>query len=252
MKNFKATKTLFCGLAVLALSSAAFAIQPVGGTFNLENSGRIQSSISTYSSVNGTGSSLSHAEGTAGATANGTVTNPLMQGTVGTVSVTGDISGYNTGMAYNVSTGSGHGAASSTGWSDATLTGNSSTGTALSVPGGVISGTLEVSGIADGGMQNNVRNGTDINIRAGTSQDGFVGAMYNGGFAISGSIPAVGIAGGASLQGNVQSTQYSHGEVVAGGVTFSDGTPSGQTAAVRSGNSGVMVNTSGSFNDPVQ
>ena len=220
-------------LAALAFAGAASA----QSSYYMQNDGRIHNVTETYAAVNGAGGSLSHAEGSAQAVANGTVAvSP------GSVAVTGAVSGFNNATAYNTAFGSGVGSASSQGWSDARTFGNASS----TLP----TGSVSVNGIVDGGMTNPVRNGTDVHVSATTSQDGFVNAMYNGGFAVNGSISQTPIAGGAAVAGQVTDSKYSHGEVVAGGVTFSGGTPAGQSAAVRWGNSGVTVEANGQFVDP--
>lgn len=224
----------------LLAAVAAFAVAGVASaqSYYLQNSGRIDNTVQTYAAVNGNGGSLSHAEGQAQAVAVGTVVN-----TPGNVAVTGDVSGYNKGVAYNTAFGSGVGSASSQGWSDATTYGHSTSVLPY--------GSVTVSGVADGGMQNPVRNGTDINIQATTAQDGFVNASYKGGFAVVGTITQTHANGATAVAGSVTDTKYADGEVVAGGVTFTGGTPAGQSAAVRYGNTGVTVNASGSFVDPV-
>lgn len=226
-------------LRLLALAALAFAgiASAQSNGYYLENAGRINNTVQTYAAVNGNGGSLSRAEGAAQAIANGTVVQRP-----GHVEVTGAVSGFNNAMAFNTSFGSGVGSASSVGWSDATVTGH-----ATSV---IPTGYVTVAGTVDGGMQNPVRNGTDVHVSATTAQDGFVNTSYEGGFAVTGNVASTPIAGGASLTGNVQDTKYAGGEVVAGGVTFSGGTPAGQSAAVRFGNSGVTVNATGSFYDP--
>jgi hypothetical protein len=206
-------------------------------SYYLENSGRIHNVTQTYAAVNGAGGSLSHAEGSAQAIATGSVVN-----LPGNVAVTGAVSGFNNVMAFNTAFGSGVGSASSTGWSDATTYGHSTSVLPY--------GTVTVNGVADGGMQNPVRNGTDASVLATTSQDGFVQASYAGGFAVQGAIVQTPVAGGATVAGIVQDTKYADGQVVAGGVTFSGGTPAGQSAAVRFGNTGVTVEANGSFDDP--
>lgn len=228
-------KKSLVALAALALAGVASA-QSTG--YYLQNSGRIDNTVQTYAAVNGNGGSLSHAEGQAQAVAVGTVAN-----SPGNVSVTGDVSGYNKGVAYNTAFGSGVGSASSQGWSDATTYGHSTSVLPY--------GNVTVSGVVDGGMQNPVRNGTDINIQATTAQDGFVNASYKGGFAVVGSITQTHANGVTAVAGVVTDTKYADGEVVAGGVTFTGGTPAGQSAAVRYGNTGVTVNAAGSFIDPV-
>lgn len=229
-------KTL--AFTALALGFAAAASAQSAGYY-LENSGRINQAVTVYASVNGAGGSLSHADGSAQAIANGAVVQ-----LPGSVSVTGDVAGFNKATAYNTSMGAGQGSATSNGWSDATTYGN-----ATSV---IPTGYVTVAGSVDGGMVDPVRNGTDVHINAGTAQDGFANASYNGGFAVNGNVAATPIAGGWSLVGNVQSAQYSEAQVAVGGVTFSGGTPAGQTAADRSGNAGVVVNIDGRFDDPAR
>ena len=225
-------------LLVAALAFAGLASAQSNGYY-LENSGRINNTVQTYAAVNGQGGSLSRAEGSAQAVANGTVVQRP-----GHVEVTGAVTGFNNAVAFNTAYGSGVGSASSVGWSDATVTGH-----ATSV---IPTGHVTVAGTVDGGMQNPVRNGTDVHVSATTAQDGFVNTSYQGGFAVTGNVGSTPIAGGSSLIGNVQDTKYAGGEVVAGGVTFSGGTPAGQSAAVRFGNTGVTVNATGSFVDPAQ
>lgn len=220
----------------LALGLVAAASAQSNGYY-LENSGRINQAVTVYANVNGAGGSLSHADGSAQAIANGTVAQ-----LPGSVSVTGDVSGYNKATAYNTAFGAGQGSASSNGWSDATVFGN-----ATSV---IPTGYVTVAGTVDGGMQNPVRNGTDVHVNAGTAQDGFSNASYAGGFAVNGDVAATPAAGGWGLTGNVQSAQYSDATVNVGAVTFTGGAPAGQSAADRSGNAGVVVNISGNFDDP--
>lgn len=228
-------KFILGAIAALALVGIASA-QSQG--YYLENAGRIQNTLQAYASVQGAGGSLSHAEGSAQAIANGVVAQ-----LPGSVAVVGDVSGFNRAVAYNTSFGAGQGMASSVGWSDATVSGWS---TAV-IPSGYVS----VNGVVDGGMQNPVRNGTDVHVIAGTAQDGFVNTSYAGGFAVTGNVTATPIPGGWRLTGNVQDTKYADGQVMAGGVTFAGGTPAGQTAADRGGNTGVVVNVNGAFDDPV-
>lgn len=223
-----------------ALSAALLFVSPVFAqqSYQLVNEGRINNTVQTYAAVNGNGGSLSHAEGQAQAIAVGGVV-----ATPGNVAISGDVSGYNKGVAYNTAFGNGVGSASSQGWSDASVTGTASS----YIP----TGHVTVAGQVDGGMQNPVRNGTDINIQATTAQDGFVNASYKGGFAVVGAVSQTPVAGGATVAGSVTDSKYADGEVVAGGVTFTGGTPAGQSAAVRYGNTGVTVNASGHFIDPV-
>lgn len=225
-------------LAFLALSlGLAVAASAQSNGYYLENSGRIQQAVTVYASVNGAGGSLSHADGSAQAIANGTVVQ-----LPGSVSVTGDVAGFNKATAYNTAFGAGQGSATSNGWSDATVFGN-----ATSV---IPTGYVTVAGTVDGGMIDPVRNGTDVHVNAGTAQDGFSNANYAGGFAVNGAVAAVAVPGGYVLAGNVQSSQYADGTVAVGGVTFAGGAPAGQSAAQREGNTGVVANLSGSFDDP--
>lgn len=230
-------KSLVSIMAIAAMAFAGIASAQQTGYY-AQNSGRVQNTVEAYAAVNGNGGSMSVAEGSSQAVANGSVHNAP-----GVVNVTGDVAGFNKAVAYNTSFGNGVGSALSTGWSDATTTGHSTSVLPY--------GNVTVSGTVDGGMHNPVRNGTDVKVQATTSQDGFVNADYKGGFAVNGHIAQTNGGGTTYLAGGVGSTQYSGGEVVAGGVTFNGGTPAGQAAAVRFGNSGVTVNVGGSFVDPV-
>lgn len=202
------------------------------------NEGRIMSSTQVFASVNGNGGSLSHAETRTGATANGSIGAP----SAGNASLTGDIAGYSNITAYNTAFGSGVGTAGGRTWSDARVFGD----IGVHIPTGNGAIALDV----EGGMRDPGRNGSDVTVQATTRQDGFANGMYNGGATVSIAMASGPSNGSTSVQGNVQSTSYQHGEVVAGGVTFNGGTPDGQSAAVRFGQSGVQVTTDGWFHDP--
>ncbi|RZJ26192.1 MAG: hypothetical protein EOO54_03755 [Haliea sp.] len=219
-------------LVFAALAAAAMLAQ-AQQSYQLTNQGRIHDAVSAYASVNGQGSSLSHAEGAQQAIANGRV-----GATPGSVVLSGDLSGFSRATAYNVATGSGVGTAGAGGWSDASLQGYATS----KLP----TGEVTIRATADGGMVDAVRNGSDATVLATTRQDGFADGTYRAGFAADGKITQV----GGAITGIVQDTSYAHGEAVAGGVTFSGGTPPGQAAAVRYGNAGAVVNVDGSFIDP--
>lgn len=227
----KKISILLAGLALAGLASAQ--------TNTLTNEGRIMSSTSVFAAANGAGGSLSHAQTATGATANGTIAIPQP----GQLTLKGDVAGYSNLSAYNTSFGSGTGSADGRVWSDARVWGDLGT----TIPSG--SGVLAID--VEAGMRDAVRNGSDVTVRAGTAQDGFANAMYNGGAQASLAISAGPAWPGTSVFGNVQSSTYQHSEAVAGGVTFTGGAPANQTAATRFGQSGVQVDTSGSFTDPV-
>lgn len=251
-------------IAILLLTSTVAFAQ---SSYNLQTDGRIQNSTSTYATVSGNGTSNSVAKGDATATAVGTVsTNPIAGGVSAVLTGTSTTTG--SAMAFNVSTGSGKGTASSVGWSDSRVTGNVTSNVTNTTtikdlgnngndkPVGHASGSetmtgntsqLSISGSTDSGMTNPVRNGVDFGVVAGTSQDGYAASTSTGTFAISGTTSQLPITGGFSLANGLTSTQSSQSTAVAGAVTFSDGTPAGQSAAQRWSNGGTDVNVSGSF-----
>lgn len=228
-KTFKSF-ALFAALAALAGGAMA---QSSG----LVNSGHVYSSTQVFASVNGAGTSLSNAVSSTGSTANGAFASHA-----GNVALSGDVAGYSNLSAYNVATGSGTGTAGGRALSDSGLNG--------AVYGSIPTGSINITGAVDGGMGDRFRNGSDVTVQATTAQDGFVQSLYNGGFAATGLLTASTTHHTAGVQGNVQGTSYEHSEIAAGGVTFTGGTPAGQSAAVRFGQVGVEVNFSGNFIDP--
>lgn len=115
-----------------------------------------------------------------------------------------------------------------------------------------IGGThLIAAGSTDSGMSDPVRNGVDFGVTAGTSQDGFAGASSEGAFTIAGSSTKLPITGGFVLTNSVSSTQDNQSTASAGAVTFTEGTPAGQSAAARWANGGTVTNATGSFVDSV-
>jgi hypothetical protein len=85
---------------------------------------------------------------------------------------------------------------------------------------------------------------------AGRSQDGYAAGADGGSFAISGATQQLPIAGGATVAAWVSDVKTSHAESEAGAVTFTDGTPAGQSAAFRHANSGNVTEAFGNFRDP--
>ncbi len=279
-RSFKLSGLLAAALLAIA-SVSANATPPAAPSVqtSLDVSGRTYSSISTYATAAGNGGSLSHAESTAGSAATGTAA-----AAAGTVSVTGAISGYNTGMAYNTSVGSGTGSATSTGWSDATVTGSAAyaapnkgtvsvngtldggmidpvrNGTDVNISAGraqdgfvstTYAGTMSVVGTVlqtavvtttpgsggSGGGNNHGNNGQGNNCQGNSC-----GGNNNGG----GSSPVV-VGTTETVTGSIVQSSTANGEVFVGAVTFTGGTPAGQTAAVRNGNTGVEVTVGGQF-----
>lgn len=231
-------KKSLIALAVLTVSGFASA-QSVN--YYLENSGRVNSSAATYATVNGDGTSNSVAQGAAMAQANGTVgSNPINGGQK--LVLTGASNTTGSAMAFNVSTGNGTGSASSVGWSDAQTYGNNTFTNGH--------GTITMAGSTDGGMTNNVRNGVDVGVQAGRSQDGYADGTSSGSFDAKGKTQQTWSNGVATINGNVTTDHASQSTADAGGVTFTGGTPAGQSAAQRWANGGTQVNVSGSFDDP--
>ena len=229
-------KKSIIALAILAAAGLASA-----QSYSLQNDGRIQNSIATYSSASGDGSSRSVAQGAAGATANGYVTaSPIPGGMSATLG--GASSTYGNGTAFNISNGNATGTAQTNGWSDARTFGNVSYQTPTQ--------HLNLSGSTDSGMTNPVRNGVDYSVNAGKSQDGYAEGTSKGQFDGHGYVAAMPIAGGVSVTGGVFDSKTSESTSFAGPVTFTGGAPVGQSAASRSANAGTEVTFSGSFADP--
>lgn len=222
------------------LTGHAFAQSvPQASTYFGENSGRISVQAATYGSVNGNGGSMSHAETQADAHSNGFVS----QNAAG-VAMGGEVGGSVKAVAYNTVIGSGVGSASAGGWSDASFNANAATVN----PTGFVQGAVGV----DGGMGNAVRNGVDAHVIASTAQDGFAQGTFAGTAALVGTVGQVAIPGGGAVTGAVVGLQTSDGTASAGAVTFTDGAPAGQSAAVRFANTGVEVNVTGNFDDPAK
>jgi hypothetical protein len=232
-----------------AMAQSAPVIVAPSNSWVGENNGRISIQSSTYATVNGNGTSFSAAGASADAYSTGSVgfTSPIV-GNIVTQGITmsGSVGGTTNAYGYNVSTGPGAtGSAVAGGWSDASFNANAN----HTVGDNFVSGQLNI----DGGMQNNVLNGTDAHVVAGKSQDGFVNTTYAGTGWLVGNMGQNysndNQVGNVTGEGN--GSQTAQGSVQVGGITFTDGTPTGQNAAQRYGNSGVQVNVIGSFDDPV-
>lgn len=235
MKSMFKTSAVFATLLFAAFAASA-------QSYHLENSGRILNQSATYASVNGNGTSNSVAKGDAASIATGYVSsNPIAGGQ--SLALGGATHTSGSALAFNVSTGNGVGSAQSQGWSDAQTFGNAKFSNA--------NGTLQIAGSADNGMTNAVRNGVDFGVNASTSRDGFAAATSDASFNVAGTTSQLPIAGGATVAGAVYSNQTQQSTAEAGGVSFNDGTPAGQSAATRWANGGANVSTSGSFWDPV-
>jgi hypothetical protein len=226
-------------VAALALAAAASA-QSVD--FRLENSGRIWNKVETNAVVIDNGTSNSVAKGAQSATAVGGVSSlPIAGGQA--LTLYGAVETVGSGMAFNVKTGNGTGYGKSDGWSDANVNGyNTFTNE---------HGSITMAGKTDSGMEAPVGHGVDIHVNAGPSQDGYAAGADGGSFAIVGQTQQLPVAGGATIAAFVSDTKTSHASAEAGAVTFTDGTPAGQTAAIRTANSGNVTEASGSFIDPV-
>lgn len=231
-------KRLFLLLAALCLAGAASA-QSVD--YRLENSGRIWNRVETNATVTDNGTANSVAKGAQSSSASGFVTsNPIAGGQA--LSLGGAVETIGSGMAFNVSTGNGTGYANSAGWSDANVNGYNNFTNAH--------GTIAMQGYTDSGMAAPVGHGVDVKVDAGRNQDGYAAGADGGSFAISGYTQQLPVAGGATVSAAVADTKTSHASSEAGAVTFTDGTPAGQSAAFRHANSGNVTETSASFIDP--
>ena len=228
-------------LSILAAALLATGLASAQSSYSLQNDGRVQNTASTYAAVTGDGTSNSVAKGQTAASSGGSVAvNPIAGGAELAVSGWSATSG--SGMAFNVSTGSGNGSAVSQGLSDARTFGDAAFANAH--------GAIAVGGSTDSGMTDAVRNGVDYKVATGTSQDGFAGGSSNGSFAAGGWTTQTPIAGGATVSAGVWDTKASQSTADAGGVTFTDGVPAGQSAAYRSANAGTDVKASAWYVDP--
>lgn len=229
-------KKIILGLAALAIGVAASA-----QSNSLTNEVRVMSTTSAFAAVNtANGTSLSDVKSTTGGTANGNIAAPA----AGVISLTGDIAGYSTLVGYNVATQGGVGSAAGRVWSDARTYGD--LGTAIATGDGKIK--LDV----EGGFRNAGLNGSDVSLRAGTSQDGVAQALYNAGGAVSLAMSSGPAGAGVGVLGNISGGSYQHAEAATGAVTFTGGTPAGQSAALRTAQAGVQVDLSGDLFDPAK
>lgn len=225
-----------------ALALAAFGAAAQSVDYRLENSGRIYNRVETNAVATDNGTANSVAKGAQSATAVGGVSsNPIAGGA--TLTLWGAVETVGSGMAFNVSTGSGTGYAKSEGWSDANVNGHNNFSNQH--------GSLTMNGFTDSGMASPVGHGVDIKVDAGRSQDGYAAGADGGSFAIVGQTQQLPVAGGATVAAYVSDTKTSHSSAEAGAVTFTDGTPAGQSAAFRHANSGNVSEAHGSFYDPV-
>lgn len=221
-------------IAASILALCAFAASAQSIDYRLENSGHIVDRVSTSASVvdNGTSNSVARASGSAAASGYVT-TNPIAGGQALTLGGATEVT--STAMAFNVSTGNGTGAASANGTAAANVNGfNTFTNS---------NGFITMAGATDQNI--------GVNVSAGRSQDGFANAAAGGSFNIAGATQQLPVAGGATVAGWVADTKESHASVAAGGVTFTDGTPAGQTAATRGAVANSATEASASFDDPV-
>lgn len=228
-------------LLILAASLAVAMSASAQTASYLENSGRIWNRVETNAVVIDNGTSNSVARGAQSASASGVVTSTAIPGGQA-LSLSGAVETVGSGMAFNVSTGNGTGYASSQGWSDANVNGFNNFSNAH--------GTMQMSGYTDSGMASPVGHGVDVNVSAGRSQDGFAAGADGGSFSITGWTVQVPVAGGTAVAASISDTKTSHASAEAGAVTFTDGTPAGQSAAFRTANSGNVSEASGSFIDP--
>lgn len=216
-KSFKLSSVI--AAVALAFASSAFATPPAPPTGSYSSAagsgGHISSTASSYASVNGDGSSVSHSGVQAGSFGATTVNaNPTSAG------FTGAVSGYVDAQAYNVSTGAGSGMATAYGGSEAAMAG----GAAIFNPSGMMNGAGDVRG------------DTSAMVFAGRSQDGYAGGSYEGAVTFNGTV------------NGVQSTLSTDAQAYAGRITFSGGAPAGQTgASIRSANADATGYTVGTY-----
>lgn len=240
--NFAAIVKVALLLAVASiLAPAAFA---QSSTFYLDNSVRTMNVLNGNATVTGVGTAVMHGEATAGATANGGVA-VLPNGQGGSFAINGQVSGYNTGGLYVVTTGAGNGFADLKSWSDGRTFGN----VGITQPFGHLAGSIDV----DGGMLNAVKNGTDLNMHVNNNQDIFGSATYKGEASLIGAFSQVAIPGGAVLQMTVADTKSIDGTLNAGRITFG-GTlvPTGMTAGTIFGQTGMTVTVLSAGEDPAK
>ena len=220
-------------LAIFALACSQFALAQ-----NITNEARIMSNTAAFASVSGAGSSLSDVKTSTGATANG-----MIALSPATAELKGDIAGYSSIIAFNVRDGAGVGSAGGRVWSDARVHGD--------LPLAIPTGAGYISLDTEGGFRNPGLNGSDVTVLAGSGQDGLAAAIYNAGGAIKLTMSSGPSNPGVGVQGNLTGTTYEHAESVVAGVVFIGGTPAGQSAAVRFGQSGVESAINGWLHDPV-
>jgi hypothetical protein len=229
-------------IAAIVVGLTAGSAHAQSASYSLTNSGRIDNHVATFAQVSGDGSSVSKAQGSASAAASGYVTsNPVAGGQ--SLTMGGVVATQGSGMAFNVSQGAGAtGSASSNGWADANVNGvNTYTDPHASIT---------MAGSTDSGMTVPVNRGVDYTVTAGRSQDGFAQGADGGSFDVAGQTQQLPVAGGATVAAYVQDNKTSYANASTGAVTFTDGTPVGQTAAYRESNAGNNTDVSGSFIDP--
>lgn len=223
--------------ALAACAACAFA-----QNYHLENSGRIWNRVETNAVATDNGTSNSVAKGSMSAAASGAVqSNPIAGGQ--SLALWGAVQTEGSGMAFNVSTGNGTGYANSNGWADANVNGYNNFSNQH--------GSLTTSGFTDSGMASPVGHGVDVSVIAGRSQDGFAAGGDSGSFSVAGQTSQTPVAGGAQVSAWVADTKESNSWAEAGAVSFTDGTPAGQSAAYRHANSGNVTEAQGAFYDPV-
>lgn len=231
-------KKSFVFLTAMLASALTFA-QSVD--YYLANSGRVWNRVETNAVAVDSGTSNNRATSSMSSTASGYVSSVPIPGGQ-TLALSGTVATQGSGMAFNVSTGNATGYAMSQGWADAGVTGYNRFANEH--------GTLALSGSTDSGMVSPVGHGVDVNVSAGRSQDGYAAGGDGGSFTISGYTTQVAIPGGAAVAASITDTKESNAWAEAGAVTFTGGTPAGQSAAYRTANSGNVTEASGAFLDP--
>lgn len=194
------------------------------------NAGTISNTVKSSAIVsNGVGTSVSHAAGSAYATAgayNSTVklTNPNS----GSSFISGNTGTNASSVAYNISTGVGTGSASS----DVKATANAASTTNYSAPGQ----SLALSG--------NSSSASLTSVTASKNQDGFANTETNGNYYADGKVGSV----GQKVDGFVYDNKQTSSSAAAGRVTFTN--PVNTTQAINNASSNTIVNATGSFSDP--
>lgn len=229
-------------LAAMSLSaSGAFAQQAM----TIYNKGGINNTITTNAVAGTNGFSQSVATGSAQSVGN--IKNAITPSASGTTGVNANMSGAvvtkNNGSAFNYSTGTGNGSATSVGWADSEVK-----GTSTYLNSNVAHQDLKLSG----SINATGPNGTDISVIAGKNQAGFANAEHTADFKLDTSMTHASIAGGHDITANLGDVKNS-ASIASTGLLNVNGLPSGTVLApaTQSANASGTVSVNASFYDPI-